>query len=337
MALTPQAATPPGPAGGAGSLAAFLAALSLHAGALALLVAWPTTASVAPPGEQTITIDLAPQMVEASGVEPVETSVPAGAPAILEPVEAAEADPPVPAEPAPPLEAASGPPPVDGPAPARTELSPALAEAPPAPEAPPIESTAAEAPDLPLALPPRAEPETVAALPVLDRPAPRRPPEVGKPRATPRETKPREARPRENVAKERARRAAQATSGAGGQDQRKAARGASAPESDGGAAAAADPSTLSRYVAQLAAALKGRLRYPEAARAAGAAGTATLRFTLHRSGRVVSATLVRGAGHPALDAAALATAAPGSSLPPAPDEVPQQHLTVSVPLRFNVQ
>jgi len=94
---------------------------------------------------------------------------------------------------------------------------------------------------------------------------------------------------------------------------------------------------MSRYAAQLAAALKARLRYPEAARAAGVTGSATLRFTLHRSGRVLSAAITRSAGHPALDGAALATAAPGSSLPPAPDGVPQQQMTISVPLRFDMR
>jgi protein TonB len=118
-------------------------------------------------------------------------------------------------------------------------------------------------------------------------------------------------------------------------DARAGAASASREESRG-SAAAADPNAMSRYAAQLAAALRARLRYPEAARAQGIGGVATLRFTLHRSGRVVAASLVRSAGHAALDQAALATASPGSSLPPAPEDIPQQQLTISVPLRFSL-
>jgi len=76
---------------------------------------------------------------------------------------------------------------------------------------------------------------------------------------------------------------------------------------------------------------------PRLARAAGVTGPATLSFTLHRSGRVVSASITRSAGHPALDKAALATAAPGSSLPPTLESVPQQQMTISVPLRFDMR
>jgi hypothetical protein len=45
----------------------------------------------------------------------------------------------------------------------------------------------------------------------------------------------------------------------------------------------------------------------------------------------------RSAGHRTLDQAALATASPGSSLPPAPTSIPQQRFTISVPLRFNLR
>jgi protein TonB len=105
----------------------------------------------------------------------------------------------------------------------------------------------------------------------------------------------------------------------------------------GGSAASADPNTLNRYAAQLAAALRSRLRYPETARAQGISGVATLRFTMQRSGRIVSATLVRSAGNTVLDQAALAAASPGTSLPPAPETIPQQQFTFSVPLRFSLR
>ena len=87
--------------------------------------------------------------------------------------------------------------------------------------------------------------------------------------------------------------------------------------------------------------IAGNGRFPflvlDAARAQGLAGVATIRFTMQRSGQILSASLVRSAGHNTLDQAALATAAPGASLPPAPDAVPQQQLTFVVPLRFNLR
>ena len=100
---------------------------------------------------------------------------------------------------------------------------------------------------------------------------------------------------------------------------------------------AAAPILQNRYAAQISAAVRGRLRYPDVAQSQGIAGVATVRFTLHRSGQVLSASLVRSAGHPALDRAALATVGPGSSLPPAPDGLPQQKTTFVVPLHFSLR
>nr|WP_255616560.1 energy transducer TonB [Microvirga puerhi] len=104
-----------------------------------------------------------------------------------------------------------------------------------------------------------------------------------------------------------------------------------------GAAAAADPDVLNRYIATLAATLRDRLRYPEIARSQGISGVATLRFTMHRSGQVIGASLLRSTGSPVLDEAALAVARPGGNLPPAPDSLPQQQFSLSVPLRFNLR
>jgi protein TonB len=58
---------------------------------------------------------------------------------------------------------------------------------------------------------------------------------------------------------------------------------------------------------------------------------------MDRSGQIINAAIVRSAGHPMLDQAALAAARPGSSLPSAPASLPQQQFTFSVPLRFNLR
>jgi protein TonB len=106
-------------------------------------------------------------------------------------------------------------------------------------------------------------------------------------------------------------------------------------ENMSGQAASADPNARNRYLASLAATLRNRLRYPDVARSQGVSGVAQIRFTVDRSGRIVSSSLVRSAGHPALDQAALSTASPGSSVPPVPDFIPQ--LTFTIPLRFNLR
>ncbi|MFD0464465.1 energy transducer TonB [Microvirga aerilata] len=188
------------------------------------------------------------------------------------------------------------------------------AEAVPAealPEAPPE-------PDAVVALPP---PETVVAKPPEEKPAPK--PARKPPPAKPVERKP---EPHRTVA------AQQLPPSQARQGQASASR-----ENTGGAAASADPNALNRYVASLASALRNRLRYPDIARSQGVGGIATLRFTMDRSGRILSASVVRSAGHPALDQAALAAARPGSSLPPAPASLPQQQFTFSVPLRFDLR
>jgi periplasmic protein TonB len=309
-----------GPVSDRGRLgAAFLVALALHVGALAAVALWSSREERTPPGEQEITIDLAPAMETAEALAPAEASAPAEVLA-----EAAEVRPPEPltAEAAPPEETAEI---VPEPTEAKP-LEPAeavrpqdVAEAVPA-DAAPVEAPAADAPEVVAALPPPQE--TVVARAPQEKPAPK---PVKPPPPKRAEPKPRPS-PRRAVAEQRA---APSTPRQG--------QASSSREDTGGAAAAADPNVLNRYAAQLAAALRSRLRYPDAARAQGMTGVATVRFTMHRSGQVVSASLVRGTGYAPLDQAALATAAPGTSLPAAPDAVPQQRLTFVVPLRFNLR
>lgn len=113
---------------------------------------------------------------------------------------------------------------------------------------------------------------------------------------------------------------------------------ASAPsrQSVSGAGAHADASAIRRYSAELAAALRARLRYPDAARARRIEGVATVRFSIDASGRVIGSSLAASAGDARLDQAALATVRPGTSLPPPPPPHGGS-VTVSVPLRFSIR
>jgi protein TonB len=232
------------------------------------------------PGEQEITIDLAPATEEAVSVAPAEM--------------AAVAAPPV--EPLP--------------------LAPETIE----PVAP--EGVTAVEPEPVVALPPS---EMVVAKPLAEPSPPKlqQKPEKKPPPPKPVERKP---PPRRTV-----------TQSPQPLSEARQGQASSSRENTGGAAASADPTVLNRYVASLTAALRKRLRYPDVARSHGIDGMATLRFTMDRSGRIMISTVVRSAGHPALDQAAIAAASPGSFLPAAPAALPQQQFTISVPLRFNLR
>ncbi|MBQ0824721.1 TonB family protein [Microvirga sp. HBU67558] len=273
---------------------AFLAALLLHGAALTAVTLWPSDAEK-PPGEQEITIDLAPAMEElvlvAPSLEHSQEVPPAETEALPVETESVEEPPPEEIAEAQPQDA--------------TEAVPV--------EAVPVEQETARTEAV--ILPP---PDTVVAKP-LETPAPPKPEK--KPLAKLVERKP---PPRRTVAEPKP------LPSDARQGQASASR-----EDTGGQAASADPTARNRYLASLVASLRNRLRYPDVARSQGVTGVATVRFTMDRSGRIVSASLVRGAGHPALDQAALAAASPGSSLPPIPDFIPQS--TFTVPLRFNIR
>ncbi|MXQ11263.1 energy transducer TonB family protein [Microvirga makkahensis] len=277
---------------------AFLTALALHAGALLAVTLWQSQNAVSPPGEQEITIDLAPAMENIESIAPAEVSAPE----------------------VPPVEAEAQP------------LEPPVAEAVPIEE--PVEETALEMTEAteveavpaeesiaPEAVPALAPSEIVVARPLEEKPAPkpvRQPPEKVERKPAP--------KPRRVIA-ERSPPPANARRG----------QASSSRENMQGSAASADPNVLNRYVASLAASLRSRLRYPEQARSQGISGVATVRFSMDRSGRIIGATIARSAGHPMLDNAALAAARPGSSLPAAPAALPQQQFTFSVPLRFSLR
>jgi len=278
---------------------AFLTALALHAGALLAVTFWPSQNSVSQPGEQEITIDLAPAMENIESVAPAEVSAPE-VPSVetaMQPLE-------------PPITEAL---PIEEP----VEETPVELTEVTEVEAVPVEESIA-----PEAMPALSPPEVVIAQPLEEKPAPK-PVKPPPPKEVERKPDPKPRR----VTAERSPPASNARHG----------QASSSRENMQGAAASADPNVLNRYAASLAAALRSRLRYPEQARSQGISGVATVRFSMDRSGRIISASIVRSAGHPMLDAAALAAARPGSSLPAVPDALPQQQFTFSVPLRFNLR
>ena len=95
---------------------------------------------------------------------------------------------------------------------------------------------------------------------------------------------------------------------------------------------AAEQSYNSKVLARLRAAKK----YPAAARGKGIEGTAILSFTISSSGRLTSARVVRGAGHPLLDSAVLAMARNAAPFPAFPNSISKNQMTFSVPVQFKI-
>ena len=315
-------------------VAAFLAAALLHAAAIAAVVWWRTEPRVNPPGEQAVAIDLAPQLIDAPTDKMIETAQPAGAPNPSQPLADDAAVQVAPAD-AKPIEPDATPPPTTPDVVTPPDAVPAVEPDPVPP--PQVQADAAVSPEAvspPVAvLPPDVQPIGTTAVEAFSlppatsmaAPPPLPPHPPTRSDRKPVAPKPLRSRPAPRTLK------AQVRPGAGGRSRQDDARGASSREDNGGSAASADPNALSRYAAELAGALHARLRYPDGSNG----GTVVLRFTVQRSGRVLAASLARSAGDPALDAAALATARPGTQLPAAPEGVPQQQLTVSVPFQFN--
>ncbi|MBN8872765.1 MAG: energy transducer TonB [Rhodospirillales bacterium] len=109
-------------------------------------------------------------------------------------------------------------------------------------------------------------------------------------------------------------------------------------EASGGTKAGADGADEAQTVdagwrGALAAWLAAHRVYPEAARRAGEQGRVAVRFTIDRSGRVLTVALAGSSGTERLDEAAQAMLR-GQSVPPLPPDMPQDRLTVTVTIRY---
>ncbi|BAF87258.1 C-terminal TonB protein [Azorhizobium caulinodans ORS 571] len=78
-------------------------------------------------------------------------------------------------------------------------------------------------------------------------------------------------------------------------------------------------------------------RYPSEARAKREEGTARLRFTIDRAGRVIGASLAGTSGHALLDEETLEMVRRASPFPAPPAEVAGASITFTVPVDFNVR
>jgi protein TonB len=103
---------------------------------------------------------------------------------------------------------------------------------------------------------------------------------------------------------------------------------AAAPSAGSGASPSVSPAT---WKSELMAHLNRYKRYPSGA---ASTGTASVAFTIARSGQVVSARLIGSSGNPALDAEAVSLPRRASPVPAPPPDFGGAVLTLTVPIHF---
>ena len=101
-----------------------------------------------------------------------------------------------------------------------------------------------------------------------------------------------------------------------------------APSAGSGASPSVSPAT---WKSELVAHLNRYKRYPSGA---ASTGTASVAFTIARSGQVLSARLIGSSGNPALDAEAVSLPRRASPVPAPPPDFGGAVLTLTVPIHF---
>jgi protein TonB len=105
----------------------------------------------------------------------------------------------------------------------------------------------------------------------------------------------------------------------------------------GGGKGHGNPDLLRAYTAQIQRKLNRYKKYPPEARAQALAGSVSVNFTVSSQGQIISARLVRGSGHQALDREAMALLNRVSPLPPIPPDLHRNTINLSVPVHFSVR
>ncbi len=316
-------------------LVTLVGSLMFHALAALLLleIGRTTTREAEPPREVEVSLQFAgsdpgePQ-TQATPVPPAPaepTSQPAASTAAEPTPKAAVPDLSVPRAPPPVLPMAESvqPPPPD--------VSPAT---PAAPAPPPPEPVTPAIPEPPIAPVPTPKPPVADPPPVPPKPA------AAPPKVAPTPPKPPAPRPRT------ASRPQPAARPPGLQPRESQAPSAPpAPAASGQAPAAASPpvsaappgpEVTAGWRGAVSAWLQSHKTYPDEARARSEEGSALVRFTVDRSGRVLEYALVRGTGSASLDAA-VGKMLTGAQLPSFPSAMTQDRTTVTVQVRYALQ
>lgn len=99
----------------------------------------------------------------------------------------------------------------------------------------------------------------------------------------------------------------------------------------------AQPAVSPNYLSLLYAHLERHKRYPAAAQRRRQTGTVYLRFTIDKSGHVLSSRIDRSSGVISLDMEATTMLRRADPLPPLPQDMHQDTFSVIVPVRFNLK
>ncbi len=93
--------------------------------------------------------------------------------------------------------------------------------------------------------------------------------------------------------------------------------------------------SIDRWQRQLSTHIQKYQRYPAAARARGESGVAQVLYTIDREGHLLRSSIWQSTGSAALDQEALAVLARAQPMPPPPDDMTDDELTLVMPVRFN--
>lgn len=219
------------------------------------------------------------------------------------------------------------------------EASPEAAAPDAVPDAPPDPELQVPPPDAPppvvtADVPP--PPVPLPDVPKVDEPPPPPPviaqmAEVALPPPAPK-PKPAPPKPKERVVDRRPPKPVQAKRAERQEAARPPAQAAGAHDAAAVASLSSGASTASRssWQGALVAALN-RAKRPQ-----GDTGSASVRFSIDRGGRLLSASLAGSAGNASLDQEAVALVR-RASLPPAPADVPGATFTFTIPIRFTIR
>jgi protein TonB len=112
----------------------------------------------------------------------------------------------------------------------------------------------------------------------------------------------------------------------------------SAPPAPAAAPPAGNPGAMrASWQAQLVAWLERYKRYPRLAQEQHQEGVVYLRFTMDRTGHVLSAQIEKGSGFSLLDEEVTALIQRAQPLPAPPPEVPGAQLILTLPVQFSVR
>ena len=182
---------------------------------------------------------------------------------------------------------------------------------------------------------PEPEPEPEATPETQPEPAPE--PEVIESlseKAAPRPLQPKETKP-----KSPPRPAAKKTEAGAGENAGKLPGGGPGQGQGGlgGGSGQGNPNALKAYLAQVRKRLNSSKKYPSSARSQKLEGVATVSFILAPDGRVISSRLVKSSGHAVLDEEVMALLRRVSPLPRRPKNLPQDNLSLTVPIQYSLR